>query len=356
MPSTPDCEVEVDEPVKPNTTLNEDWGDSYDEKTGEPIFKYEVENSPAQGTQEWLDWRKGGITATEAAAIMFPDKYGSPLGVYSKKLGLVPDDQSDPDGFFEWGHIIEDDIVKKFQKNHPEVKSMTQGRLYSRGWCLCSLDAQCIDGEGDPMIVECKTSQSLSKWNPYPDRYYAQVQWQMYVTGIRKAVIAALVAEGGWHYIEREIEYSREFVIRMIVKCRDVYNCINRKTPPQVTLSSVGPDKQAIAAIRGDSDEYDKPCEVTRETIAEYERLKKAAEDATAAFEAFKNRMGMDMLNSKRATCEGKTFCSWVERKGSTSIDANKLKELYPEAYETCKKEGLPSRYLRYSVPTFENK
>lgn len=183
-------------------------------------FTFEVKDAPKQGSDEWLAWRKDGITATEAATLMFPDQYSTPMKVYTDKLGITQNDQSDPDGFFEWGHILEDDLVRKFKSVHPELAdSVTQGRLYQRGFAKCSLDAQCVK-DGKPVIIECKSSQSMAKWNPIPDRYFAQVQWQMFVTGVHSAIIIAVICEGGYHYIEREVQYSESFVKQMVEKAQ----------------------------------------------------------------------------------------------------------------------------------------
>lgn len=333
----------------------EDWG-SIMQGIG-LVFSYEVPNAPAQGSQEWLRWRSEGITATEAAVIMFPDQYKSALTVYNQKVGIAPpDDQSDPDGFFEWGHILEDDLVRKFKAVHPELaNTVTTGRLYQRNWAKCSLDAQCVLYDGTPCIIECKTSQSLLKWNPYPDRYFAQVQWQMYVTGIRKAIIVVLVSENGWHYIEREVEYSPKFVEEMLYKCLDIYRCVQFKKVPEISvLGNPESDKKAIAQLAGESDRSGEDATITREEYEEYERLKEAAEKATEAFENFKNQLAYKMMDSPRTTCEGKKFASWVERKGSIKVDAKKLKEFYPEVYDAVTSEGLPSRYIKYNKLNFD--
>lgn len=328
----------------------EDWGSG-------SKFEYEVQNAPAQGSQEWLRWRSEGITATEAAVIMFPDQYKSALTVYNQKVGIAPpDDQSDPDGFFEWGHILEDDLVRKFKTLHPELAgTVTQGRLYQRNWAKCSLDAQCVLADGTPCIIECKSSQSASKWNPYPEKYFAQVQWQMYVTGIRKAIIIAVICEGGYHYIEREVEYSPKFVEEMLYKCLDIYRCVQFKKVPEISvLGNPESDKKAIAQLAGESDRSGEDATITREEYEEYERLKDAADKATEAFENFKNQLAYKMMDSPRTTCEGKKFASWVERKGSIKVDAKKLKEFYPEVYDAVTSEGLPSRYIKYNKLNFD--
>ena len=310
-------------------------------------FKYEVKDAPEQGTDKWLAWRKQGITATEAASIMFPDKYSSPLTVYSLKLGLLESDQSDSDGYMEWGHRIEDLLVRKFMETHPNFKHVSCGRLYQNDWAKCSLDAQCYDEEGLPCIIECKTGQSEAKWNPIPDRYYAQVQWQMYVTGIRKAYFAVLIR--GHQYFEKEVDYNPAFVEKMKERCLTVWECIQNKTPP-AELGFFSVDKGAIAAMAGETGHTGEPQEVDDDTVATYARLKEAAEKAEEEFAAFKNSLSFRMVDASKLLHKGRTFATWVERKGSVTVDKAKLQNLYPDAYEKCLKQGAGTRYVKYSV------
>lgn len=310
-------------------------------------FETEVLNAPAQGTEDWLNWRKQGITATEAGLIMHPSKYGSGLTVYTDKLGLTTHDQSDPDGFMEWGHRIEDLLVSKFMEQHPDFKDCTQGRLYQRDWAKCSLDAQAYTADGTPVIIECKTGQNESKWSPIPEKYYAQVQWQMYVTGIRKAYFSVLIC--GHQWFEREVEYSETYVEELKRKCFYIWDCIQNKTRPNIFGSSDA-DKSAIAALAGESGHEGDPIEVTQEEVETYIALKKQYEEAEEAFTNFKNKFGFKMIDHQRITCDGKTFASWVERKGAQSIDKVRLMNKYPDVYKDCVKQGPPTRYVRYSV------
>ncbi len=313
----------------------------------EKEFETEVLNAPKQGTEDWLNWRKQGITATEAGLIMHPSKYGSGLTVYTDKLGLTTHDQSDPDGFMEWGHRIEDLLVSKFMEQHPDFKDCTQGRLYQRDWAKCSLDAQAHTADGTPVIIECKTGQNESKWSPIPEKYYAQVQWQMYVTGIRKAYFSVLIC--GHQWFEREVEYSETYVEELKRKCFYIWDCIQNKTRPNIFGSSDA-DKSAIAALAGESGHEGEPVEVSQEEVETYIALKKQYEEAEEAFTNFKNKFGFKMIDHQRITCDGKTFASWVERKGAQSIDKVRLMNKYPDVYKDCVKQGPPTRYVRYSV------
>ena len=312
------------------------------------MFKTEVKDAPEQGTDRWLDWRKQGITATEAGMIMFPDSHSSPLTVYSNKLGITTPDQSDPDGYMEWGHRIEDLLVSKFMENHPRFGYCTQGRLYQRDWCKCSLDAQAFDDKWTPVIIECKTGQNENKWNPIPDKYYCQVQWQMYVTGIRKAYFAVLIR--GHQYFEKEVDFNPAFVKKMLEKCYVVWSCIQTHTPP-ASLGINAADKEAIAAMAGISGHSGPAERVEDEVVEEYKRLKAAYDKAEEEFTEFKNTLGFKMVDaSKLLRKDGRTFATWVERKGAVSIDKVMLQNKYPDIYNECLKTGLPTRYVKYTV------
>jgi hypothetical protein len=143
----------------------------------------------------------------------------------------------------------------------------------------------------------------------------------------------------------------------MLYKCLDIYRCVQFKKVPEISvLGNPESDKKAIAQLAGDSEKEEPDATITREEYQEYERLKEAADNATEAFENFKNKLAYKMMNSKRTTCEGRKFMTWVERKGSMKVDSAKLKEFYPEVYEAVTIEGLPSRYIKYNKLNFELK
>ena len=330
---------------------NEDFAktdnDTFAVGLADKMFRFEVKDAPEQGTDKWLEWRKQGITATEAASIMYPSKWGSPLSIYTDKRGLTNKSQEDTDGFMEWGHRIEDLLVSKFMEQHKGFVCCTQGRLYQRDWAKCSLDAQCFNEKGVPVIIECKTGQHEEKWDPIPERYYAQVQWQMYVTGIRKAYFSVLIQGHIW--FEREVEYCPAYVKQMKEKCFYIWDCIQRGEPP-ATLGDFEADKTSIAALAGESGHSGDPVEVDNDVVGKYLALKEAYEKAEEEFNNFKNSLAFKMVDHSKMVCDGKTFATWIERKGAASLDKNLLKQKYPEIYNECVKQGPPTRYIRYQV------
>lgn len=183
-----------------------------------------------QGTPEWLAWRLNGITATEASAALGVSKWATPLSVYKNKTN--PDQKPHgPSKYEEWGNILEDPIkFKKFAKEHPEFE-VRQGACYSDDWRKCSLDGELWRGGKCVAILEVKTGRSFKDWSPVPKYYYAQVQWQMHVTGIHKVYFAVLL--NGCDYFEREVDYDPHYCEELEAACLKLWECICNKQPPE---------------------------------------------------------------------------------------------------------------------------
>lgn len=307
-----------------------------------------VSDPPKQGSDAWLEWRKSGITATEAAIIMFPGSFGrTPLRLYTDKLGVTEPDQSDSEGYMEWGSRLEHDIVDKFMEMHPDFRECVPGQLYEDGWKKCSLDAQCLDGNGNPVIVECKTGQTASKWNPVPELYYAQVQWQMHVSGIGRTYFSVLIS--GHQWFERVVDYNQDFVDRMLERCSLFWKCLCDRTPP-AKLGFFAGDKEPIAALAGESGHGGPAEEIDEDTVTRYAVLKEAADKADRELAEFKSELSFRMVDSSGFSYKGRKFASWVERKGTVSVDSAKLKAEFPEAYAACQKQGKGTRYVKFAV------
>lgn len=187
------------------------------------VQRFELE----QGTQEWLDWRMDGITATEASAAIGVSKWSTPLMVYNNKINPKP---HTPSKYEEWGTLLEDVIkFKKFAKEHPEFE-VRQGACYSDDWKKCSLDGELWQDGKCVAILEIKTGRSFKGWDPVPPYYYAQVQWQMHVTGIHKVYFGVLL--NGCDYFEREVDYDPVYCEELELSCAKLYKCIKDKIPP----------------------------------------------------------------------------------------------------------------------------
>jgi hypothetical protein len=145
------------------------------------------------------------------------------------------------------------------------------------------------------------------------------------------------------------VEYCPEYVKRLKEKCFYVWDCVQRREAP-ATLGDFESDNTAIAAIAGDTGHSGEPLEVDNGLVGRYIALKEAYEKAEQEFKNFKNSIGLSMVDHSRAVCDGKTFATWVERKGAVSVDKKLLETKYPEIYKECLKQGVPTRYIKYNV------
>lgn len=140
---------------------------------------------------EWLEWRKHGITATEVADAA-NGTYGGAYGVVARKLGLIEVEQT---AVMERGH--------RWQPKIADAITALTG-VYVVGeetWCEHS-DTRwraTVDGFVAPVpeatpdelsgVIEIKTYGRNVK--PNRQRWADQIQWQMFVTGLDKALLVA---------------------------------------------------------------------------------------------------------------------------------------------------------------------
>lgn len=292
-----------------------------------------------QGTQEWLDWRINGITATEAAAAMGVNPYMSPLKCYTQKLNPQP---HEPSEYEEWGSLLEDVIkFKKFAKMHPEFE-VRQGECYEDDWRKCSLDGELYQDGKCVAILEIKTGQNASKWDPIPENYKAQVMWQMHVTGIHKTYFAVLI--GGHDYFERVIEYDPHYCEELEAACLKLWECVLSKTPP----APIDPEMDQELVLKMVDDDREDAFEVPAEEAAAYVLLKEQAAAIDEKLKAAKMKLVAYFQHAKRLTFQGRNFGTVVTMKGRESVDAKLLKSKYPDIYEEVLKRGAPTSYPKF--------
>jgi len=140
-----------------------------------------------QGTQEWLDWRRGKRMASETAAVMGISPFSSPSQVRKIKQGH--------------GKTFVTDAMQRGHDEEPRAREAYEaatGTLYQPGVFQDGDYGASVDGitmEGD-QLLEIKTpakGRDSDRWNEVAegaisDYDYAQVQHQMMVTGAADCV------------------------------------------------------------------------------------------------------------------------------------------------------------------------
>lgn len=151
--------------------------------------------------EEWLEFRKKGIGASEASSILGLNPYKSNVQLWKEKTGRAePEDISDKP-CVAYGVSAEPLLRALFALDYPEYDVLYGGEFdvvvhpnYPK--LFCTLDGRLIEkSSGKPGVYEGKTTQvyresQMEKWTgKVPDYYYCQLLHQLLVTGFDYAVL-----------------------------------------------------------------------------------------------------------------------------------------------------------------------
>lgn len=159
-----------------------------------------------QGTEEWLNWRKGGITATEAGRLLMP---GSKSRFINEKLQAVDMASSQSTQAMQLGNILEP-YARAIAEDKLQM-SFTPECIQSieHPWRRVSLDGLHISDSGEVYAIECKcgfryvTDYKNSK--SIPQSVYNQMQYQLLVLGIDEMHLILFHDNVGTKQFEEEL-------------------------------------------------------------------------------------------------------------------------------------------------------
>ena len=307
-------------------------------------------NNIEQGTLKWLQWRRGGVTATDAAAINGTSKWHTRLDVWKDKTDTNLPEQTTSSAM-EWGHRLEPLLRDKFAEVfETKVEPSELFQNDARPWMLASLDGRAFV-DGNEAIVECKTSHSREDWfddednEIIPSGYQTQALWQMMVTGIKTVYFSVLVNGSEWFY--RVFIYDEDRAKELLEQCLELWGHVCNKTTPEPQDGPLSEkDAKTYAAIAADSEQTE-VCEVDIAIVDEYKKWKEKIDIATEKLNDVKARIAHALEGKVCLMNEGRKFASIVTRKGSETIDKEKFKKLDPSLYRSCVKIGKPSSYVK---------
>lgn len=204
-----------------------------------------------QGSDAWLEWRKSGVSASEAAAAIGRDPHTTPWHLWAEKLGRIPRENLDNNPLVRRGKSKEDLARQRFEADHPGeillpvcAESETDPRIRA------SLDGLMADNT--PVELKCPhptTMQAVLREGSKAEawrRYWVQVQQQMFVAGTGQAYLCfycdeladvdpALITEGE-HCVYREFPVARDddFIDNVLVPgIRSFLVMLDRRQEPK---------------------------------------------------------------------------------------------------------------------------
>lgn len=148
-------------------------------------------------TQSDIETRRGRISASQIARIVGCSPYGGPYSVWLEVTDRAPI-KAETEAQ-RMGHLLEPVVLTMYEDR---VKNLVKRNIgtqvhHERDWQCATPDGIC-DDRWDEWLVEAKTvAFDGDGWGEdgteeIPAHYYAQVQWQMSVTGHKRCDVATL--------------------------------------------------------------------------------------------------------------------------------------------------------------------
>lgn len=279
-----------------------------------------------QGNPQWLSLRKTKITTTDMNVLM---GFGhcTPLQLWKRKLDLEPE----PKVYMgEKGHEAEDVARSIYEKQCQEVMWPTVYVSDTHKWAMASLDGMSenddvveikLVGQDDYSLV-CKSQKCLPQ-------YYPQVQWQMFVTGLKVMSFMVFINSDQWEIVS--VERDEEYIDKMKKVAWDFYQKLVNFEPPEMTNKDF---------IERDDTEWNCLCSLWKKLQKEKKLLEKEEEDLKL--------MILGACNGQSSSGSG-VSASKIVRKGNIEFrEIPYVKEMPLEELNKYRKS--PTEYWKISI------
>lgn len=319
-----------------------------------PIRLVDTKDMPKD---EWLDWRRKGVTGTDTSAIFGMNQYKSAYQCYQDKLGLLP--QIEDNNRMRMGRDMEDVVAKWFSED-TGFKVQNRYAIYQSAmypWMLANIDRWIV---GEKAILECKTAMYMfqkEKWgesgtDEVPDDYLFQVYHYMIVFGVRIGYLAVIFTDTKEFRVYR-FELNEALAEQIIEGTRDFWegNVLGGVHPDLVTMEDVISKypKDTKASLVADDD--------TLAMCLQHEKLRQNSKIIEDDMAELKIQIGKTIGEHRELLVdkEGKALAAFTTSKPRTMINAKSLQKLAPETYETVKYLTDPKRSVALRWQTLKS-
>jgi putative phage-type endonuclease len=210
-----------------------------------------------QGSQEWLQWRKGLLTATDAPMLMGVSPYVTPYKGWQRKVGLIPEQQ-------------ETEPMRRGKRDEPVARDWFI-KEYGIEMEPCCVESDIYNFIGSSLdglskcgkyILEIKSNGDQYHFglnNGIPDFHMAQMQHQLLSTD-NTAEMGFYLSYNKGNKIVKEIYPDKDWLEDYKVKAYEFWRRIVFFDPPSMTNKDYK-DMTSENAWNSLANEYLKACE-----------------------------------------------------------------------------------------------
>lgn len=146
----------------------------------------------AQGSDEWLEWRKHGVGGSDIPTVVGVDQYKTPYRLWLEKTGRIQPDDLSRNPNVQRGKLYEPFVRKQFAAtlgvDIAEYCAEDKAKRYRK----VSFDG--VTPDGVPVEIKCPCESGFAELiaDPFNSKLFSLYQWQL------QYQIAMLNADYGW--------------------------------------------------------------------------------------------------------------------------------------------------------------
>jgi putative phage-type endonuclease len=271
------------------------------ERMSAPVIEGPVLILPGDADRDvWLDARRGGIGASDIAAVCGLSKYKGPWDVWSSKVFEQDDDG--PSDAASWGLEVEDSICTWWARKNGHT--LAPGGLFrhpAQDWMRATPDRFILDDHGHRLhCVDAKNAnwRMRDEWEDIdsaPIEYIVQIQWQCAVTGLDGGWLVGAIA--GHPPVGRWIPRDDDLIDELIRRGAAFWQLVLDKTPPPIDGSDIAARWLSQAYAASDPSKIapldDDVLDLIRKWVVADDDEKDAKKAKQTAENAMKEQLGM---------------------------------------------------------------
>ena len=174
-------------------------------------------------SKEQIDFSSRGleIGGSEIAAVMNMSPYETPLSLWAKKTGKLPEGELSNFEAMEIGSELEEYVARKFTRK-TGIKLRVDNRTFRHTkypYMVGHIDRWVV---GEDAVFEAKTASAWLErhWEgeEIPQHYVLQLMWYLGLVGKKIGHIAVLI--GGQKFVYKQIEFDPELFGQMVEMAR----------------------------------------------------------------------------------------------------------------------------------------
>ena len=298
--------------------------------------------------QEWLEWRKGGITATDVADAI-NQTYGGAYSVVARKLGLVKVE-----------HTAAMDRGHRWEQRIADAAGIMLGLhiVGEQAWCQHHdepLWRATIDGllatAAEINIEDCLGLLEVKTIGmgvtPKRERWVDQTQWQMFVTDMPMAIIAEVRiddTDDSFQSLKFHRVEANPFRQAELEQCaRELWEHIEAETLPTPVATSLDDVKKLANPTSTDVVDL----EPFAEKVRRFHEIKAAIKDVEAERDLLEVEIRTALGEAKKGKCDGFSVSQSARIRTLTADAKRSLAARFPD----CAVVALDLDAMKASYP-----